>query len=243
MSDVNPFRVVHRARRRRTLGLTLTGAVAASALAAFTWLVPAAVADPTIRTTPAAVTIASPVDAAPGVAPAAVGSAGAVPPAAPVAQPATGPIAEAATVENTTQAAVLAAPSPLTGVAPIEAPSESTPAPATPRDYAIAVDTNGYQAELDECLWVRMDLAGASAPIVGAHNNCGGEVVLDLIPGDIVTLSGQSLDGRYLVTDSRNGRPGQDAAEATGGFAASVILQTCYFDGPDVRLVALVRVT
>ncbi|WP_127819166.1 hypothetical protein [Microbacterium sp. CPCC 204701] len=104
----------------------------------------------------------------------------------------------------------------------------------------IGIHTSGYQAELDRCLWVRMDLAGASAPIVGAHNNCGGDVVLRMHPGDVVELTGEQLDGRYTVAGSRDGRPGQDAAEATAGFGATVILQTCYFEGPDVRLVALI---
>ncbi|MFG6403942.1 hypothetical protein [Microbacterium sp. P04] len=209
MSDVDPFRGVHRARRRRTVGLTLTGAVAASALAAVTWLVPAAVADQTAAAAPAVVVTAAET---------------AVTPAAPV-EPA--------------QAAVLAAPPPETGVLAAPPSEIIAPLPDTPRELAIAIDTDGYQTELDRCLWVRMDLAGASAPIVGAHNDCGGEVVLELRVGDVVALTGTRLDGRYVVTGSRDGRPGQDAAEATAGFTASVILQTCYFDGPDVRLVAL----
>ncbi|MFG6446573.1 hypothetical protein ACFXQA_15035 [Microbacterium sp. P07] len=233
MSAADPFRVVHRAHRRRTFGLTVTGVVAASALAAVTWLVPAAVADQPALAPPAAITT-QPVPAPEAPAPASVPEA---------------PVAGAPAPETvTTPAAVLAAPPPADESTPGSAPVEAAPSPepppvvAAPVERVIAIDTTGYQAELDQCLWVRMNLTGASAPIVGAHNNCGGEIVLDLVPGDVVTLSGQNLDGRFVVVGSRDGRPGQNAREATQGLGASVILQTCYFDGPDVRLVALVRV-
>ncbi len=73
-----------------------------------------------------------------------------------------------------------------TGALPAPAPaiasSQSTPPEPAPTglpvtgaaSWAIAVDTRGYQDEIDQCLWVRMDLGG-HAPIVGAHNYCGGD--------------------------------------------------------------------
>lgn len=125
-------------------------------------------------------------------------------------------------------------------------PPEPTPLtvlPLTgPQSWAIAIGAVGYQAELDQCIWVRMDLA-ATAPIVGAHNYCGGGDVLEMALGDSVTLMGTGLDGVYLVTDSRDARAGDNAAQATAGLSAAVILQTCYWrnDGSE-RLVALTRV-
>lgn len=106
--------------------------------------------------------------------------------------------------------------------------------------FAIAIDTTGYQAELDACEWVRMDLA-ATAPIVGAHNYCGGDIVLAMQPGDTVALAGEQLDGTYVVTEIRDAVAGDPSAEATAGMAVTVILQTCYWgvDGA-VRLVGLV---
>ncbi len=98
------------------------------------------------------------------------------------------------------------------------------------RSWSIDIDTVGYQAELDACLWVRMHL-GAAAPIVGAHNHCGGGIVLEMGAGDSVTLHGASLDGVYEVTDARDAFAGDFAADATEGMAADVILQTCYWQG------------
>ncbi|GGH51037.1 hypothetical protein [Microbacterium album] len=125
---------------------------------------------------------------------------------------------------------------------PGQAPADP-PAPASPDvaagELRIGIDTRGYQDELDACLWVRMDLGGAVAPIVGAHNHCGGDVVLDLVDGDRVRLAGEGLDGVYVVTGSRDGYPGQSAREATAGMDAAVILQTCYWDRDEVRLVTL----
>jgi hypothetical protein len=87
-----------------------------------------------------------------------------------------------------------------------------------------------------------MELA-ADAPIVGAHNNCGGSVVLEMLIGDAVTLTGTGLDGRYVVAAERDGQAGENAAAATAGFGADVVLQTCYWNsGGQERLLALVRV-
>ena len=106
--------------------------------------------------------------------------------------------------------------------------------------YSIAIDTTGYQAELDACDWVRMDLA-AAAPIVGAHNYCGGDIVLGMQAGDTVVLSGQGLDGTYVVTEIRDAVAGGSASRATAGMAVAAILQTCYWGvGDAVRLVGLV---
>ncbi len=106
--------------------------------------------------------------------------------------------------------------------------------------WEIQIDTIGHQAQIDQCDWVRMDL-GAAAPIVGAHNYCGGDVVLDMRLGDTVTLSGTGLDGTYVVSEARDARAGDPASSATSGMAVAAILQTCYWeDDGRVRLVGLV---
>ena len=132
-------------------------------------------------------------------------------------------------------------PAPATAAVDSSAPTAAQPAlPTTgPASWAIAVDTTGYQAEIDACLWVRMDLGG-HAPIVGAHNYCGGGVVLEMKLGDVVTMTGTGLDGRYLVSDARDARAGDIAATAIRGMVGSLILQTCYWlDDGTVRLVGL----
>lgn len=184
-----------------------------------------------------------------------VGMAGAAEPATPAAA-ATAPvgsIAQALPMEAAvlpTEAAVLP-----TGTAPLPAGSDTPsdvvspaapvsvpePVPAGPKSWSITIDTVGYQAEIDRCLWVRMELR-ADAPIVGAHNNCGGSVVLEMLVGDTVTLTGTGLDGRYVVAAERDGQAGANAAAATAGFGADVILQTCYWNsGGRERLLALIR--
>ena len=135
------------------------------------------------------------------------------------------------------QAVALPAPATQTG----DSSASTRPAlPTTgPDSWAIAVDTRGYQAEIDECLWVRMDLGG-QAPIVGAHNYCGGGVVLEMDLGDVVAMTGTELDGRYVVSDARDARAGDTAATAIKGMVGSLILQTCYWsDDGTVRLVGL----
>jgi hypothetical protein len=121
---------------------------------------------------------------------------------------------------------------PVAPVAPVVAPV----------DWSIGIQAYGWQDELDQCLWVRMDFDGVTAPLVGAHNFCGGSFILDLAPGQIVELSGFELDGRYVVTDDRQVFSGDDAIAATSGLVADVILQTCYWDAADgMRLVSLIR--
>lgn len=106
-------------------------------------------------------------------------------------------------------------------------------------EWSIAIDTTGYQAEIDKCLWVRMDL-GVHAPIVGAHNYCGGDVVLGMAIGDAVTLAGVGLDGDYTVVAVRDARAGDNASAATDRLGGIVILQTCYWGNSGAeRLVAL----
>jgi hypothetical protein len=110
-----------------------------------------------------------------------------------------------------------------------------------PADWAISIATTGFQHELDSCEWVRMNL-DAVVPIVGAHNYCGGDIVLRMSAGDTVTLEGNGLTGNYVVSEARDAWAGENAATATSGLSATVILQTCYYsnDGRE-RLVGLIR--
>ncbi len=177
-----------------------------------------------------------------------VGMAGAAEPATPAAA-ATAPVGSIAQALPMEAAVLPTGTAPLPAgsdtpsdvvppAAPVQAPA---PEPAGPKSWSITIDTVGYQAEIDRCLWVRMELR-ADAPIVGAHNNCGGSVVLEMLVGDTVTLTGTGLDGRYVVAAERDGQAGANAAAATAGFGADVILQTCYWNsGGRERLLALIR--
>jgi hypothetical protein len=177
-----------------------------------------------------------------GVAAAAILALGVVVAAAPAPSPARA--LASATVPRTSTPAPTATPTtlaadPTADVAPVADAVPGPPLPAVLPGYTIHVTATGYQAELDECQWVRMDL-GASAPIVGAHTRCGGAIVLGMVDGDRVDLTGQGLDGDYRVVGARDARAGDPAVAALAGLPGTLVLQTCYPAGDGrVRLVAL----
>lgn len=124
----------------------------------------------------------------------------------------------------------------LTFSAPVPTLADEFPPPV---EWSLGVTAIGYQAELDDCHWTRMDFDGV-VPIVGAHNYCGGDIILDMTTGQIVHLAGGSVDGTYIVTGDRQVFPGDDAIQATAGLSATVMLQTCYWDvAQGMRLVTL----
>jgi hypothetical protein len=205
----DPFVAYHRAGRRMTLARAIPTVIVALAIGTGFGFV--------AGTAPAALPPAA-VQVSPAEATTALPAA---PPAAPPA------------------AAQLPQPAAPSGAPVPEAPDPPTLATTGQSEWSIAIDTTGYQAEVDRCLWVRMDL-GVHAPIVGKHNYCGGDVVLGMAIGDTVTLSGVGLDGTYTVTATRDARAGDYAKVATDGLGGTVILQTCYWgDTGAERLVAL----
>jgi hypothetical protein len=130
-----------------------------------------------------------------------------------------------------------------------EAETETAAAPEEPSapaasSWQIGISAFGWQAELDACQWVLMDMvASVPLPIVAAHNYCGGGIVLEMQPGDTVTLGGYGYDGVYVVTGSRDAWSGGDAAVAVSGMDGDVVLQTCYWDDDGTeRLVSLRRI-
>lgn len=189
------------------------------------------------RLTQVVVTVVVAVGAIAGVT--ALASAAPPPTAAPAsdARPEPGPSSEPDPSATPTPTAL---PSPAVSADASPGPTPTPSGEPGSRVWTIAIDTRGYQAEIDQCLWVRMDL-GAAAPLVGAHNYCGGGVVLEMAVGDTVVLTGEDLDGTYRVTEERLAHAGDPAAGATEGITASVILQTCFWedDGRE-RLLALV---
>ncbi len=219
------FAEYHRRQRRAALPRRIVASLATAALlGGIGWAVAAQAAHPSQQTTDATTStvLAGPDTAqpAPSVAPDvdAAGSQGDQP------QPADA-VREDAPRDEPEQAAP---------------PSQEAPSRAQRHD-AIQVATRGFQVELDNCQWVRMDI-GAVAPIVGAHNYCDGDLVLQLEPLDLVTITGTDLDGDYQVSGSRDAQAGDDAATATAGLDADILLQTCYWGDAGLRLVALDRV-
>lgn len=135
----------------------------------------------------------------------------------------------------------LALPAPPAEVAPAAVEQPQVEAAPVAASWGIGIGAFGWQAELDACQWVLLDMvASVPLPIVAAHNYCGGGIVLEMQPGDTVTLSGYGYDGTYVVTGSRDAWTGSDAASAVAGMDGEVVLQTCYWndDGTE-RLVSL----
>ena len=155
--------------------------------------------------------------------------------------------AEAATEARTLSAAPKTVPFEAVEL-PTLAAEEPVEAPAGPivagPDWAISISAVGLQAEVDQCMWVRMDFSAAvPVPVVAAHNYCGGGIILEMVAGQTVTLSGAGLDGSYVVGDGKDARADDYADEAVAGLSGDVILQTCYWsDDGALRLVGLHRV-
>lgn len=209
------FEAFHRSRRSRLVGVSVRAAVVCSLVVAAVWGV-AASSIPL----PAAGAAATPATALAGQ-PAAAVLADAAPPTAQPVAPSSDP--------------TTAPPPPI-----VENPAPVILAPVS--TYSIAVTARGYQAELDACQWVRMDI-GAVAPIVGAHNYCHGDQVLAMQVGEIVTVTGADLDGDYQIIGSRDAHAGDSAADATVGMGGDLLFQTCYYDkSRGLRLVSAVRV-
>lgn len=218
MTHDNPFRAVHRARLRAACARIVLATVAVAAgggLVALADTVP-----------PSSVSAVS----------APVGAAGSATAALDVS-----PVDSRVSAEAPSPTTIPVVPGDPAASAPPDPPA-AIAATSGPALWSISIDTTGYQAEIDQCLWVRMNLGG-DAPIVGAHNYCGGSIVLDMALGDQVVLAGAELDATYVVSDARDARAGDSAPAAIDGMVGDVIVQTCYWGGDGrVRLVGLTRV-
>lgn len=222
------FAEYHRRQRRAALPRQIVASLAVAALlGGIGWAAAAQAAQPAPATTDATTTVLAGPDAAQP---------------APTAPDDAAPDADTAGSEGGRPVPA----DPAREDAPASGPQQATPPtgaapPRAQRHDAIQVATRGFQVELDRCQWVRMDI-GAIAPIVGAHNYCDGDLVLQLEPLDLVTITGTDLDGDYQVSGSRDAQAGDDAATATAGLDADILLQTCYWGDAGLRLVALHRV-
>ena len=121
---------------------------------------------------------------------------------------------------------------PVEEVAPI--------APQVPQNavYNVYVGTYGHQAEIDACVGPVLSDYGSYGISIGQHNDCGGDYVLGINPGDTIILTGV-INGTYVATGSMDVlQNGTDASVLGGG----LYLQTCYWDNVTMRLVHLEQV-
>ena len=121
-------------------------------------------------------------------------------------------------------------------------PTTSTPTPEpTPEPaFSIWVANIGGDAELDTCTGGFTHLVGFtttnSVPqtMLASHNFCGGDVVLAMFLGDVVSVDGDL----FSVVEVRD-VPKELTPADIQGFAGTVLLQTCYYNSDQMKLVAL----
>ncbi|PPF74911.1 hypothetical protein [Pseudoclavibacter sp. Z016] len=80
----------------------------------------------------------------------------------------------------------------------------------------------------------------ALQPMYAAHNGCGGDVILPLDLGDAVTVA--AADGsssQYEVTDLRDVAKHGSTTNDAHGMTGAIVLQTCHWGEPLMRLTAL----
>lgn len=115
---------------------------------------------------------------------------------------------------------------------------QAPPAPITQNHrYRFHVPLAGHQAAVDRCAGFVWESFGVHGRVVSAHNTCGGDVILRLRVGDLVTLTGHG-DGTYRVTQVK----AVPKHSSTSVLEGHTWMQTCYFDRPALRLVRLTPV-
>jgi len=72
------------------------------------------------------------------------------------------------------------------------------------------------------------------------HRHCGGSTILDLQVGQQIKITGGELDGVWTVQAAKVVQKG-DNVSVMQGMPGSIVLQTCYNNTTDMRLVSLSR--
>jgi hypothetical protein len=105
--------------------------------------------------------------------------------------------------------------------------------------WSTFVANTGGQDAVDQCAGGLTDMTA----VVGMkeqryfpiHNQCGGDPILKLEPGDTVFIAEL---GAFAVVDARDVSRG-DTTAALNGLGGAILVQTCYDFGPDMRVVGL----
>ncbi|PPF47301.1 hypothetical protein C5B85_03295 [Pseudoclavibacter sp. AY1F1] len=111
---------------------------------------------------------------------------------------------------------------------------------------AVRLGVEGAQAELDECdgSFIEMtsyrNTVGVPA-VYAAHNNCGGDIVLNWEVGTQLEVEG--LPGTYEVVDVRHTAKHWETTEALIGLQGDFALQSCFYGEDRMQFVGIRPIT
>jgi len=161
------------------------------------------------------------------------------------------PVASALPFANTASVAdtgsVVAASPMATAKAAKPAKAAKAAEPASKYAYKTYVANSGDQHQVDACTGGVTNMTavtdyltrveGTSKLYLPIHNECGGRPILDLEVGEKVLIDGV---GKYEVVALRNITRGAKAS-ALAGLPGSILLQTCFDTGNQMRVVSLTK--
>lgn len=111
----------------------------------------------------------------------------------------------------------------------------------------VTLGWNGTIRQLNYCdgtFTIMASYAHEGVPVTAAaHNNCGGDVVLNWDTGQRVYIQGQGLDGLYQVVEARAVNKTWGNTDDLVGLRGDLALQTCFYGVNQMRFVGLERVT
>lgn len=107
---------------------------------------------------------------------------------------------------------------------------------------SVALGVQGGQDELDWCDGTFIEMVSYQSaehvpPVYAAHNNCGGDVVLNWTAGTQLTIDGRL--GTYEVVEVRNTEKHWVTTDELVGLQGELALQSCFYGENRMQFVGL----
>ncbi|PPG02684.1 hypothetical protein C5E06_09530 [Pseudoclavibacter sp. RFBI5] len=107
---------------------------------------------------------------------------------------------------------------------------------------SVALGVQGGQDELDWCDGTFIEMVSYQSaenvpPVYAAHNNCGGDVVLNWTVGTQLTIDGRP--GTYEVVEVRNTEKHWVTTDELVGLQGELALQSCFYGENRMQFVGL----
>lgn len=107
---------------------------------------------------------------------------------------------------------------------------------------SVALGVQGGQVELDWCDGTFIEMVSYQSaenvpPVYAAHNNCGGDVVLNRTVGTQLTIDGRP--GTYEVVEVRNTEKHWVTTDELVGLQGELALQSCFYGENRMQFVGL----
>ncbi|MBF4459416.1 hypothetical protein [Pseudoclavibacter sp. VKM Ac-2867] len=111
---------------------------------------------------------------------------------------------------------------------------------------SVALGVQGGQDELDWCDGTFIEMVSYQSaedvpPVYAAHNNCGGDVVLNWNVGTQLTIDGRP--GTYEVVEVRNTEKHWVTTDELLGLQGELALQSCFYGENQMQFVGLKPIT